>query len=230
MPLVTRHQPLATRRSAAATPLLRFGRRGDPSPAIRPPVQVSSLRPPRKRSFLPAEPASLATRHSSLVTGRRPAAFTLIELLVVIAIIAILAGLGFAGISGALNTSRKAEVRAMANQIKVAITAFNAEYGRFPTNTSTDTAFLNLMTGADARNNPRGIRFLEPPAKFTNNSGIVTPLKFYGRRGGQQNFTLVIDTDYDGRITLPGQQGPTFGSVAVHVRDPQSPDKVIGTW
>jgi prepilin-type N-terminal cleavage/methylation domain-containing protein len=192
------------------------------------------MTPLATRSALP-----LATRHSlvtpkqreggSLATRRRPAAFTLIELLVVIAIVAILAGLGFAGISGALNTGRKAEVRAMANQIKVAISAFNAEYGRFPTNATTDAAFLNLMTGSDTRNNPRGIRFLEPPPKFTNSSGIVTPPKFY-RNGGQSNFTLVIDTDYDGRITLPPPSGSTFGSVAVHVPDPTSQGKVIGTW
>ena len=169
----------------------------------------------------------LVTRHTSHAAGRRPSAFTLIELLVVIAIIAILAGLGFAGVNGALKTARKSEVRAMANQIKLGMISYYAEYGTYPTNLKTDTAFLATMTGG-TNGNRRGIRFLEVPGKFTNATGIVTPLRFYP--SGQSNFTLIVDTNYDGKIRLPGQSQDTGGNVAAYVTDPDSSTKYIGTW
>ncbi len=166
-------------------------------------------------------------------TGHRTAAacraFTLIELLVVIAIIAILAGLSFAGVNGALKTARKAEVRAMANQIKLAITAYYADYGVWPTNVSkTDTNFLGLITGQSTTGNKRAIRYLEPAAKFTNSAGLVTPARFYA--AGQSNFIVIVDTNYAGKIRLPGQSTDTAGSVAVYVTDPDSSGKYIGTW
>ena len=156
-------------------------------------------------------------------------AFTLIELLVVIAIIAILAGLSFAGVNGALKSARKAEVRAMANQIKLAITAYYADYGVWPTNVGkTDANFLGMITGQSTTGNKRAIRFLEPAAKFTNSSGLVTPAKFYA--AGQSNFMVIVDTNYAGKIRLPGQSTDTAGSVAVYVTDPDSSGKYIGTW
>jgi len=187
--------------------------------------------PLRKRSFLPAESASLATRHSSLVTGRRPAAFTLIELLVVIAIIAILAGLGFAGISGALKSAKKAETRAMANQIKLAISSYYAEYGTYPAVTTANTGFLNAMTGSTNVGgipNRRGIRFLEISPKFTNAQGIVTPQGLYKSRTDQRVFSIRTDTNYDGQIDLGFTNLP--GSVAVWVDDPDGNNKQLGTW
>jgi prepilin-type N-terminal cleavage/methylation domain-containing protein len=193
MPLVTRHSPPVTSRSAAATPALSF--------------QVSALRPPRKAS-----------------------GFTLIELLVVIAIIAILAGLAFPAVQGALSSARNAEVRSMANQIKLAISSYYAEYGTYPNVTNANTSFLSAMTGstnATGIPNRRGIRFLEVPAKFTNSSGIVTPPKFYS--GTQSNFSIVTDTNYDGRITLPDGK-EVSGSVAVWVRNPKQTNQFIGTW
>jgi prepilin-type N-terminal cleavage/methylation domain-containing protein len=172
----------------------------------------------------------LVTRHSPHVTGRRPAAFTLIELLVVIAIIAILASLAFPAVQGALYSARKAEIRSMANQIKLAISSYYTEYGTYPNITNANTDFLSAMTGstnATGIPNRRGIRFLEVPAKFTNASGIVTPPKFYS--GTQSNFSIVTDTNYDGRITLPDGK-EVSGSVAVWVRDPKQTNQFIGTW
>lgn len=161
---------------------------------------------------------------------RRSPAFTLIELLVVITIIAILAGLGFAGVSGALNNARKSEVRSMANQVKLALTSYYSEYGHFPTNmTNTGKNFLDMITATSTNQNRRGIRFLEVPAKFTNNAGLVTPAKFYPN-GSRTNFTLVLDTNYDGRIKLPDAQTESGGSVAVYVADPTATNRFIGTW
>jgi prepilin-type N-terminal cleavage/methylation domain-containing protein len=174
-----------------------------------------------------ATPTSLPLPFSQPYLPHHRSAFTLIELLVVMAIIAVLAGLGFAGITGALNTARKAEVRAMANQIKLGITSYYAEYGTYPSNQRTDAAFLTMMTGG-TNGNRRGIRFLEVPGKFTNSSGLVTPNKFYG--ADQSNFVIIADTNYDGRIRLPGQSQDSGGNVAVYVTDPASPTKYIGTW
>jgi prepilin-type N-terminal cleavage/methylation domain-containing protein len=172
--------------------------------------------------------SSLTSPH---LARRRPAAFTLIELLVVIAIIVILAGLGFAGISGAMKSARKAETRAMANQIKLGITAYYAEYGTYPRATSTDANFLAAMTGstniADIPNR-RGIRFLEVPSKFTNSDGIVTPSGLYTDRTQQVVFNVKTDTNYDGQLNLPFTNMP--GSVAVWTIDPERADRHIGTW
>lgn len=165
----------------------------------------------------------------------RPKGFTLIELLVVIAIIAILAGLGFAGVSGALKSARKAEVRAMANQIKLALSAYYAEYGVYPNFTNANSDFLIMMsptgTGTAPINNRRAIRFLDVPDKFTNATGIVTPRNFYSDER-QTNYNIKVDTNYDGRLLLdlPGGRTNIGGSAAVWVEDPDNLNKVIGTW
>lgn len=157
-------------------------------------------------------------------------AFTLIELLIVIAIIAILAGLGFGAVGGALKSAKKAEVRTMANQIKLALTSYYAEYGTYPPVSTSDANFLSAMTGSSAVAtipNRRGIRFLEVPPKFTNASGIVTPKGF--NKAGQVPYSIVTDTNYDGKIQLPGS-GEASGSIAVYVADPLKPGNYIGTW
>ena len=179
-------------------------------------------------------PAS-ATATPSPSRSSRPSGFTLIELLVVIAIIAILAGLGFAGVSGALKSARKAEVRAMANQIKLALGAYYAEYGVYPNFTNADAAFLTTMsppsTGTAPTNNRRAIRFLDVPDKFTNATGIVTPRGFYPNNA-QSNFNIAVDTNYDGRLDIRLGTGTTniAGTAAVWVQDPDTTNKVIGTW
>jgi len=134
--------------------------------------RTAAFIPQRKRSVIPAKPASLATRlpkghlaeprFSSLVTSRLAAvtpslrlqassfipprkalAFTLIELLVVIAIIAILAGLAFPAVQGALESSRKAQARNDVQQIAAAIRAFELEYGRQPDAQTADDKFFS---------------------------------------------------------------------------------------
>jgi len=168
-------------------------------------------------------------------------AFTLIELLVVIAIIAILAGLGMAGISGALKSARKAEVRAMLNQTKLAVTSYYADYGVWPIGssgkpfTSTDADFLSVMIGSNTTVNKRGIRYLEPAPKFTNDKGLVTPAKFFKPLStNQSNFVLVLDTDYDGRIDVKdqntGKPNIISGSVALYISDPDNSGKYITTY
>jgi prepilin-type N-terminal cleavage/methylation domain-containing protein len=173
----------------------------------------------------------LRSQASTFSPPRKASGFTLIELLVVIAIIAILAALGFAGVNGALKSARKAEVRAMANQIKLAISSYYAEYGVFPPGvTNTDTVFLRTMAPTNSLpENRRGIRFLEVPDKFTNSAGIVTPANFLSDKT-RTNFTIKVDTNYDGRLTVSGVFTNMSGSVAVWAPDPDDNKKVIGTW
>ena len=167
---------------------------------------------------------------------RRRSAFTLIELLVVMAIIAILLGLGFAGVSGALKTAKKTEVRTMANQIKAAIAAYHAEYGTYPTNSKADVAFVEMMTAAKPAGNRRGIRFLEVPPKFLATNAIATPERLYSDPKKREVYNIVTDAmggaagkPYDGKIKLPDGK-EISGSVAVWVTDPDRPTNYLGTW
>lgn len=166
---------------------------------------------------------------------RLPSAFTLIELLVVIAIIAILAGLGFAGMSGAMKTARKSEVRAMMNQTKLAVISYYSDYGVYPSNSGkTDATFLSTMIGSNTAQNRRGIRYLEPSATFTNKDGLVAPKRLYSAGTTQSNFSLVVDSNYDGIIEVvnadTGAKTNISGSVALYLKDPDKTTGYITTY
>ena len=169
--------------------------------------------------------------------------FTLIEILVVISIIGLLAGLSIPAVNGALLSAKKAKVGAMAHQIRSAILQFNTEYGYFPTNSLTGNSGMGstsqslglLLAGLNTNDNPRRIVFLEIPQEFTvggsvSNRGIVTPNGFYKR--GQSNFSLSVDTNYDGRIDVTNGTRSTNiqGTVGVWFLDPKDGSKTIGTW
>jgi prepilin-type N-terminal cleavage/methylation domain-containing protein len=173
--------------------------------------------------------------------------FTLVEILVVISIIGLLAGLSIPGVGGALASARKAKVAAMAQQIRTALSQFQSEYGYFPTNglvngTGPTTAELSMVligaTNSAATNaNPRRIPFLEVPNDFTfggggavSNRGIVTPARFY--KTGQSNFTVAVDHDYNGEISVTNGTVRTNlrASVAVWFVDPSDSRKTVGTW
>jgi prepilin-type N-terminal cleavage/methylation domain-containing protein len=159
---------LATRRRSGVSVFqcfsfsgLRFGCRGNLSSAS-PPVPLS-LRPQRKSS-----------------------AFTLIELLVVIAIIVILAGLGFAGLQGALESSRKAQARNDVQQVAAAVKAYLLEYGRLPE----ESNVIEQLTGE----NSKEIVFFEAKAaKGSPPKGGISNSKLYDPWG--EEYEIELDDD-----------------------------------
>lgn len=172
------------------------------------------------------------------IPNRKEASFTLVELLVVVSIIGLLAGLGFPAITGAMKAGKKAEVAAMAEQIKTAVNAFYAEYSAYPTDSSglvfsnTTSDFLRAISSTNTNGgNSRGIVFLEVPPKFTNSDGIVTPAGFSTNR---TNFFILIDANNAGFVNPSPVSGVTNtnvpSSVAVWVMDPSIPNKPVGTF
>ncbi|MGF1678357.1 MAG: type II secretion system protein [Candidatus Methylacidiphilales bacterium] len=162
---------------------------------------------------------------------KRNSGFTLIELLVVITIIGILAGLSFPAISGAINAAKKAEAGAMVSQIKIALTSYQTEYGRWPSMLagatdqqieSDNAPFYELLIGRNDttdNNNPRRIVFMEfnskalradatsktPPADLSTANRFVDPWN--------QAYFIRVDSNYDNVITVPG--GDINASIAV---------------
>jgi len=147
-------------------------------------------------------------------------AFTLIELLVVIAIIAILMGLLFPATQSAFNSSKKTTAKNQTVQIVTAITAYEAEYGRLPSNTSgkVDSALVNILcsTTADTANNPRGVLFLDSSAwksgkGGTNSSGFCDPFN------ATNVYWVALDTNYNNQITVPTNASGGSNPITKHV-------------
>lgn len=182
-------------------PSCKFGRRGDLSSAIQPPVQASSSPSGYLRLRLP-----LYTRQTPRAAGRcAAAAFTLIELLVVVAIIAVLASLGFGAVQGALKSAKRAQARNDVSQLASAVKSYLLEYGRLP-ETGNEVAAL---TGA----NPKGIIFFEarqaagnPPRSGLSGGELLDPW------GNPYAFTL--DDDYNNKVDYDGEEYTTTVVVA----------------
>ena len=134
-------------------------------------------------------------------TGRSVAeshcrAFTLIELLVVISILAILMSIIISGMSGAIASAKRVQAKNDAAQIATAVIAFEAEYGKMPTNcTTVSGTLLSSLMGLNTADNPRGIVFLDVnPAKKgksgTNANGFVDPFNT------NTAYAISMDTNY----------------------------------
>jgi len=134
-------------------------------------------------------------------------AFTLIELLIVILIISILIGLLMPAASYALNMAKKTAAKNQAVQIATAITSYEAEYGRFPTN-STNTFNAGLVailcTTNDSTNNPRGLIFLEAGSWKTGKGG-TNSLGFCDPFSASNAYRVSMDTGYSNSITVSNQ-------------------------
>lgn len=146
-------------------------------------------------------------------------AFTLIELLVVIAIIAVLAGLLFPAGQSAINSAKKTTAKNQIVQIATAITAYEAEYGRLPSNSGATMGsglVAILCTTNDSVNNPRGLIFLEAPGwkngkGGTNSSGFCDPFS-------ETNvYSVALDTNYANQITVPTNSSGATAVITKHI-------------
>jgi prepilin-type N-terminal cleavage/methylation domain-containing protein len=159
---------------------------------------------------------------------RKSTAFTLVELLVVISIIAILAGLSFPAVSGAMDSAKKTHAKSNAVQIAAAVSAYDMEYGKLPTNSAglVDSAFMNILTGSDTANNSRGIVFLEAQAwkkgkGGTNSDGYCDPWS------SNSAYAIALDagsadaTNYDNQVSV-STNGGASGSAPIM--------KKVGVW
>lgn len=146
--------------------------------------------------------------------------FTLIELLVVISIIALLAGLAFPALQGAMEAAQKAQASTMCNQLGIACTLYNTEYGVWPTyngNGNFSTAnnvgdlcyalngFRNLdgtgsQTAITTVPNSRFIQFMSFNKKDLvagSTRNIQSPYK----KAANRQYWVMTDDNYDGQVT-----------------------------
>ena len=156
------------------------------------------------------------------------AAFTLVELLVVISIIVILAGLSFPAVNGALDSAKKTQAKSNAVQIAGAVSAYEVEYGKLPTNSAglVDSAFMNILTGADTANNSRGIVFLEAQ-EWKKGKGGTNSVGYCDPWGNTSAYAIALDagsadaTNYDNQIKV-STNGAASGTYPVM--------KKVGVW
>lgn len=160
--------------------------------------------------------------------------FTLIELLVVISIIALLAGLAFPALQGAMEAAQKAQASTMCNQLSVACTMYNTEYGVWPVPSANDTGGIfgtsaavgelcfslngcrNLdgsgsvnISGATVANS-RGIQFMsfsKKDLKPGSTKEIISPYKKPST--ANRTYYVTTDADYDGTISVPDTTSAT---------------------
>jgi len=153
-------------------------------------------------------------KHKHEHCPKHPHGFTLIELLLVIAIIAILAGLIFPAGQSAINAAKKTTAKNQAVQIATAITAYETEYGRLPSNSGT-TVGPNLVailcSANDAVNNPRGLIFLEANT-WKNGKGGTNSAGFCDPFSATNVYSVGLDTNYSNvqsNVALGGGFGNT---------------------
>lgn len=154
------------------------------------------------------------------------AAFTLIELLVVIAIIAILMGLLFPAGRSAINSANKTIAKNQAVQIATAITAYETEYGRLPSNSGTTVgpALVTTLCTTNSSDNPRGIIFLEAAAWKKGKGGTNSSSAFCDPFSSNSVYFVAMDTNYANSLSsMPAQSGNTVTTTTTMNRR-------VGVW
>lgn len=159
------------------------------------PESRQTLRPPQRSA------ASLYPERSS--------GFTLMELLVTISIIALLAAILLPTINTVIARSEKAEARAEVHAIATSIQAYYNEYSKLPISSghggsdvnlqgNSSKATLKALMGYDVDMNPREIPFLKSQTEVvTGNEGeFLDPW--------DNQYGIVIDASYDGKVTMNG--------------------------
>ena len=161
-------------------------------------------------------------------TRHRPSGFTLIELLVVIAIIAVLASVAFVAGTTALNKAKKVKAQAVASSIISAVDSFQSEYGALPvpagnsgkdggslfrTDSGDGVKILNILVGKEDEINTRKVQYLKTKEGKAKKDGLI-----YNSQGTEVTglydpfgnpFYIVLDTNYEDRITVQPASTPT---------------------
>lgn len=177
--------------------------------------------------------------------------FTLVELLVVIAIIAVLAAAGFAGGNAAMQRAKKVTAQAAATSVATAVEQFYTEYSALPNvdsqTTTDDPELLNILAGletGDNIQNDRKIRFLTlKEAKKGNRDGVVFSSDGNRIQGlydpWGEPYHVVLDQDYDERITVSPQGSPettlngrkvAVYSLGTDTPADAGPNSLVKTW
>ena len=150
----------------------------------------------------------------------------MIELLVVISIIAILASLAMPTYTVIMRKAREVQAKAVMSSLVTAIKSFQVEYNKLPqVNPSAatppndgspfDTGSGNLVMGCltatdttnNTTNNPRLIRFFDPPP-LKSGSGFDTSSFILTDPWGMP-FNIALDDNNDGVINNPYATGGT---------------------
>lgn len=138
------------------------------------------------------------------------------ELLIVIAIIAVLLGFIFPVFQGVQDRARKVQAKNDLTQIVTAVNAFYTEYGRYPTDQTTDAAatygagatsskfVFDELRAKTATINTRQIVFISPP----DDSSQSSPKGKIGSDGQFHDpwssaYAFRIDADYDNQVANP---------------------------
>ena len=147
--------------------------------------------------------------------------FTLVELLTVIAVIAVLAGMIIPAVNGAIKKGELTKAKAEATTLANAIKQYESTYGVLPVPKGksdekplTDDQYTWLIkllqgksfsdsTNGDSKNyNRRGMKFLDVVG---NTEGVY-------QDPWDQNYIVVLDVDYDGKIANSAAEVPVDAS------------------
>lgn len=152
--------------------------------------------------------------------------FTLIEMLVVIGIIAILATIAIPTGNIVLKKARELQAKTAMKGLEIAIKGYQTEYNRYPlaaagtddsvvydTTDESGQGLLAVLMATDTTNNPRRVRFYDPPpAKNQTNGYDSTTGSLYDPFGKRKGYKIQIDYDGDGIIEDPYSSGETLST------------------
>jgi prepilin-type N-terminal cleavage/methylation domain-containing protein len=155
-------------------------------------------------------------------------AFTLLELMVVIAIVVVLAGLLFPAVQSILDRAKKVQAKNDLSQIVTAVNAFYTEYGRYPTDQTTDAAatcggstsskvLFDELRAKTASFNTRRIIFISPPEDSTQTSPkgkIGSDGQFHDPWGTA--YLVRMDANYDNNVDNAYTDGSAGGDLSAN--------------
>lgn len=162
-------------------------------------------------------------KNSSEKSNRR--GFTLIELLVVIAIIAVLAAAGFAAGTAAMNRAKRLTAQNASASVALAVNNFysdetslpdpqtNSADAEFNTKSGDGIKLLEILAGIDGGDqNSKKVRYLNVAEAKNGRGGIEYSSDGKSIKGMfdpfGQPFYIMLDYDYDERLTVRPQNVP----------------------